>query len=42
MRRVQRIAVIEDEATIAGAVAARLRAEGFDVEIANDGIGGVA
>jgi len=39
---VQRIAVIEDEATIAGAVAARLRAEGFDVEIANDGIGGVA
>ncbi|CAN5694272.1 N/A [soil metagenome] len=34
--------MIEDEATIAGAVAARLRAEGFDVEIANDGIGGVA
>ena len=38
----RRIAVIEDEATIAAAVAARLRAEGFDVEIANDGIGGVA
>jgi DNA-binding response OmpR family regulator len=38
----QRIAVIEDEATIAAAVAARLRAEGFDVEVAGDGIGGVA
>jgi DNA-binding response OmpR family regulator len=38
----RRIAVIEDEATIAAAVAARLRAEGFDVEIARDGIGGVA
>jgi DNA-binding response OmpR family regulator len=38
----ERIAVIEDEATIAEAVAARLRAEGFDVEIARDGIGGVA
>jgi DNA-binding response OmpR family regulator len=38
----RRIAVIEDEATIAAAVAARLRAEGFDVEIAGDGIGGVA
>jgi DNA-binding response OmpR family regulator len=38
----QRIAVIEDEATIAAAVAARLRAEGFDVEIASDGIAGVA
>lgn len=34
--------MIEDEATIAAAVAARLRAEGFDVEIARDGIGGVA
>ncbi len=43
LRPVQRrIAVIEDEATIAAAVAARLRAEGFDVEIASDGIGGVA
>jgi len=38
----RRIAVIEDEATIAAAVAARLRAEGFDVEVARDGIGGVA
>ena len=38
----QRIAVIEDEATIAAAVAARLRAEGFEVEIAGDGLGGVA
>lgn len=37
-----RIAVIEDEATIAGAVAARLRAEDFDVEIAGDGPAGVA
>ena len=37
-----RIAVIEDEATIAGAVAARLRAEGFEVEVAEDGPGGVA
>src|SRR5260221_13284530 len=33
----RRIAVIEDEPTIAGSVAARLRAEGFDVEIARDG-----
>jgi DNA-binding response OmpR family regulator len=38
----QRIAVIEDEPTIAAAVAARLRAEGFDVEVASDGLGGVA
>jgi DNA-binding response OmpR family regulator len=38
----QRIAVIEDEATIAGAIAARLEAEGFEVEVAGDGIGGVA
>ena len=35
------IAVIEDEAVIAGAVAARLKAEGFDVEIAADGPAGV-
>ncbi len=34
--------VVEDEATIAGAIAARLRAEGFDVEIAGDGPAGVA
>src|SRR5436309_4240400 len=38
----QRIAVIEDEATIASAIAARLEAEGFEVEVAGDGIGGVA
>ena len=35
------IAVIEDEAVIAGAIAARLKAEGFDVEIASDGEAGV-
>jgi len=34
--------VIEDEEVIAGAVAARLRAEGFAVEVAADGPGGVA
>jgi DNA-binding response OmpR family regulator len=36
------ICVVEDEATIAAAVAARLRAEGFDVEVASDGPSGVA
>lgn len=36
------IVVIEDEATIAAAVAARLRAEGFEVEVAPDGPAGVA
>jgi DNA-binding response OmpR family regulator len=36
------ICVIEDEGVIAGAVAARLRAEGFEVEIAGDGPEGVA
>jgi DNA-binding response OmpR family regulator len=35
------ICVIEDEEVIAGAVAARLRAEGFDVEVAGDGPAGV-
>jgi DNA-binding response OmpR family regulator len=35
------IAVIEDEATIANAVAARLRREGFEVETAGDGPSGV-
>lgn len=35
------IAVIEDEGTIAHAVTARLRAEGFHVEVAQDGPGGV-
>ena len=37
----RRIAVIEDEATIAASVAARLRAEGFEVEVAADGPAGV-
>jgi DNA-binding response OmpR family regulator len=36
------ICVIEDEEVIASAVAARLRAEGFDVEVAHDGHAGVA
>ncbi len=36
------IAVIEDELTIATAVAARLRAEGIGVELAHDGPTGVA
>ena len=36
------ICVIEDEEVIASAVAARLRAEGFIVEVAHDGIAGVA
>lgn len=35
------IAVIEDEETIASAIAARLRKEGFRVEAAGDGPGGV-
>ena len=35
------ICVIEDEAVIAGAIAARLKAEGFDVEVAADGESGV-
>jgi DNA-binding response OmpR family regulator len=37
----RRIAVIEDEASIAASVAARLRAEGYEVETAADGIAGV-
>ncbi len=37
----QRIAVVEDEESIAAAVAARLRAEGFTVEVAHDGPSGV-
>ncbi len=36
------IAVIEDERSIASAVAARLRSEGYAVEIASDGPAGVA
>src|SRR4051794_17660756 len=44
LRRVtgQLICVIEDEEVIASAIAARLRAEGFTVEVAHDGPGGVA
>ncbi|MDQ3406454.1 MAG: response regulator transcription factor [Actinomycetota bacterium] len=38
----RRILVVEDEQTIAESVAARLRAEGFDVDLAHDGPGGVA
>jgi DNA-binding response OmpR family regulator len=37
----RRIAVIEDEPTIASAVADRLRIEGFQVEVAHDGRSGV-
>ena len=37
----RRIAVVEDEASIAASVAARLRAEGFEFEIAGDGQAGV-
>jgi DNA-binding response OmpR family regulator len=37
----RRILVVEDERTIAESVAARLRAEGFLVELAYDGPGGV-
>lgn len=38
----RRIAVIEDDDTIATAVAERLRSEGFDVDVAGDGPSGVA
>ncbi len=38
----RRILVVEDERTIADSVAARLRAEGFAVQIAGDGPAGVA
>jgi len=37
----RRIAIIEDERAIASAVAARLRSEGFEVELAFDGQSGV-
>jgi DNA-binding response OmpR family regulator len=37
----RRIAVIEDEGSIAAAIASRLRSEGYEVEIAGDGPGGV-
>ena len=36
------IAVIEDEEMIASSIAARLRADGFEVEVAHDGAEGVA
>jgi DNA-binding response OmpR family regulator len=39
--KTRRIAVIEDEAAIATSVAARLRAEGFEVEVAEDGPAGI-
>jgi DNA-binding response OmpR family regulator len=39
---VRTIAVIEDETSIAAAVAARLRSEGYAVEVAPDGPSGVA
>jgi DNA-binding response OmpR family regulator len=39
---VRTIAVIEDESSIAAAVAARLRSEGYAVEVAPDGPSGVA
>lgn len=38
----RRVLVVEDEPTIAESVAARLRAEGFAVELATDGPGAVA
>src|SRR4051812_19406359 len=38
----RRVVVIEDEEPIAEAVAARLRSEGFDVDVAGDGLAGVA
>jgi DNA-binding response OmpR family regulator len=37
----RRILVVEDEATIAGSVAARLRTEGFQVDVAYDGHAGI-
>jgi DNA-binding response OmpR family regulator len=37
----RKIVVIEDEATIARAISARLAREGFDVEVAHDGVTGV-
>jgi DNA-binding response OmpR family regulator len=38
---VPHVVVVEDEASIADAIAARLRSEGFDVEVAHDGPSGV-
>jgi DNA-binding response OmpR family regulator len=39
---VRRVLVVEDERTIAESIAARLRAEGFDVDMAHDGPSAVA
>lgn len=39
---VRRILVVDDEVTIAESVAARLRAEGFTVDLAHDGPAAVA
>jgi DNA-binding response OmpR family regulator len=36
------VVVIEDERSIADAIAARLRSEGYDVDVADDGLQGVA
>jgi DNA-binding response OmpR family regulator len=36
-----KVLVVEDEPTLADAVAARLRAEGFDVDVAGDGLAAV-
>ena len=41
MSHAHTIAVIEDEETIASSIAARLRKEGFEVEVAGDGPSGV-
>jgi DNA-binding response OmpR family regulator len=38
----RRVLVVEDEVTIAESIAARLRAEGFDVDLAHDGPAAVA
>ena len=42
MARERRVLVVEDEPTIAASVAARLRAEGFAVDVAHDGPAAVA
>jgi DNA-binding response OmpR family regulator len=42
VRATSRIAVIEDEEMIASSIAARLRADGFEVDVAHDGGQGVA
>ena len=42
MARERRVLVVEDEPTIAASVAARLRAEGFTVDVAHDGPSAVA